>query len=218
MASRERSFVPAAGHDWLLPLYDPLWRLLDRRESIKTRLIEQTALRPGHRVLDLGCGTGALAVLVKQSEPAAEVTGVDPDPKALAVAARKARAAGKQIRFDEAFGDALPYSDASFDRVLSSFMFHHLGAEEKRATLSEVRRVLAPGGSLHLLDFAPRSDGGRGFVARLLHAHHVLADNRDQRIVEQMAEAGLADPREIDHRSILFGRIGYFRATLPVTA
>ncbi len=62
MARSERGFVPAAGHDWLLPLYDPIWRLLGSERTTKGQLIEQASLRPGHRVLDLGCGTGTLSV------------------------------------------------------------------------------------------------------------------------------------------------------------
>jgi ubiquinone/menaquinone biosynthesis C-methylase UbiE len=89
------------------------------------------------------------------------VVGLDPDPKALAIAKRKAQRAGLAIQLDQGFSDGLPYPDASFDRVFSSLMFHHLKAEEKAATLREVRRVLRPGGSLHLLDFGPPSGFSR---------------------------------------------------------
>ena len=124
-----RSFVPAAGHDWLLPLYDPLVRILGRESVLKGQLIEQADLDGCRRVLDLGCGTGTLAVLVKQAVPEAEVLGVDPDRKALAIGERKARKAGVEVRFQCAFGDALPYPDDHFDRVISSFMFDHLGPD-----------------------------------------------------------------------------------------
>jgi ubiquinone/menaquinone biosynthesis C-methylase UbiE len=92
---------------------------------------------------------------VKRLHPEAEVVGLDPDPKALARARRKTEAAGVAIRFDAGFANELPYPDASFDRVFSSLMFHHLEREAKLATLRELRRVIAPSGSLHLLDFGP---------------------------------------------------------------
>ncbi len=211
MASSERGFVPAAGHDWLLPLYDPLWRLLGSERTTKGQLIEQAGLRPGHRVLDLGCGTGTLSVWAKQNEPDAQVTGVDPDPKALRVADGKAREAGVSVRFDQGFGDALAYSDASFDRVLSSFMFHHLGPEEKRATLGEVRRVLAPQGSLHLLDFGPPKDGRRILLARVLHQGAHMHDNLTGRIPDLMRDAGFADTDQVADRNSLFGTVAYYK-------
>ena len=82
-------------------------------------------------MLDIGCGTGSLVVLVKRLFPDVEVVGLDPDEKALARAARKARRVGASIQFDRGFSDALDYPDASFDRVFSSFMFHHLERDEK---------------------------------------------------------------------------------------
>jgi hypothetical protein len=56
MTTTPRSFIPAFGHDWLLPLYDPLQWLLGG-DGLKRPLIEQAALAPGMRVLDIGCGT-----------------------------------------------------------------------------------------------------------------------------------------------------------------
>src|SRR5262245_2499174 len=75
-----RSFVPALGFDWLTPLYDPLIRLALREEAVKQRLVDQARIAPGMQVLDLGCGTGTLALLIKRSHPTARVVGLDVDP------------------------------------------------------------------------------------------------------------------------------------------
>src|SRR6266542_4474451 len=133
---RRRSYLPAAGHDWFLPLDEPFVKLLggDRARRV---LLDQAAVRPGHHVLDVGCGTGTFVVLVKRLHPNVEVIGLDPDPKALARATRKAEGEAVSIRFDQGFADRLPYSDASFDRVFSSFMFHHLPTDEKEPTFRE---------------------------------------------------------------------------------
>jgi ubiquinone/menaquinone biosynthesis C-methylase UbiE len=216
MGESRRAFIPAAGHDWLLPLYDPLLRLFGEG-SIKRALVEQARVEPDHRALDIGCGTGTLTVLIKQLHPSAEVVGLDPDARALTRATQKAERAGLSIRFDEGFSSELPYPDASFDRVFSSFMLHHLEREEKLSTLQEVRRVLRPGGSLHLLDFGePRGRLGR-LLSHVLHSGEQLHDNVEGRVPGLMRDAGLADVEEVSHRTVIVGSISYYRASHPAT-
>ena len=216
MASTRRSFIPAAGHDWLLPLYDPLQRWLVREESVKRPLIVQAAIEPGHRVLDIGCGTGTLTILIGRLHPSIQIVGLDPDSKALAIARRKAERAALDIQFDRGFSAELPYPQASFDRVFSSFMFHHLTRSEKLLTLGAVRRVLNPSGSLHLLDFGRPRDRWSRLLARHLHRGQHLRDNIEGRIPSLMSEAGFECPEEVGHRATLFGSISYYRAGQPV--
>jgi ubiquinone/menaquinone biosynthesis C-methylase UbiE len=210
MDQPERSYIPAAGQHWLLPLYDPLLWIL-RGDALKRPLIEQAAITSGFRVLDVGCGTGSLTVLIKRLHPQAEVVGLDPDSKALSIAKRKAERAGLSVEFDRGFADRLAYPDASFDRVFSSFMFHHLKRDEKSATLGEIRRVLKAGGSLHLLDFAPPRSFFSRAVGHLFHqAGHV--DNIAGRIPSLVDEAGFVDSEEVAHRDTFVGSIAYYRA------
>ena len=117
------------------------------------------------------------------------------------------------VQLDQGFSDELPYPDASFDRVFSSFMLHHLQAEEKEKTLREVRRVLKPGGSLRLLDFGGPESGQNGFLARLFHSNHTLKDNFDSRIIALMRQAGLSNPAVVERRATLFGKITYYQAS-----
>lgn len=208
-----RTYLPAAGHDWLLPLYDPFVRLLGG-DAVRRALLNQVALRPGHRVLDVGCGTGTLATMIKRLHPDVEVVGLDPDPKALAHARRKAARTALSIRFDQGFADELSYPEASFDRVLSSFMFHHLPPDEKGRMLRAARRVLKPGGEFHMLDFEGPEDGAQGFLAHILHSSDRLEDNSESRVLSLMTQAGLADPKKVGHRAMLFGHIAYYRTTV----
>jgi ubiquinone/menaquinone biosynthesis C-methylase UbiE len=206
-----RTYLPAAGYDWLLPLYDPCVKLLGI-DRFRSMLLDQAAIRPGYRILDIGCGTGTLAVTIKRRYPDVEVGGIDPDSNALERARRKARRANLSIQFDQGFSNDLPYPDVSFDRILSSFMFHHIEPGDKERTLAEVRRTLKPGGEFHLLDFGGSSEPS-GFLAHLFHSHSRLKDNFGGRILTLMAQAGLPNAQETAHRAALFGSIARYRAT-----
>jgi ubiquinone/menaquinone biosynthesis C-methylase UbiE len=122
--------------------------------------------------------------------PDAEVVGIDPDPLALERARRKAHRAGLPVHWDRGKAGELPYADESVDRVLSAFMFHHLDDAEKKSALAEVRRVLRPGGQLHLVDMAGHHHGRAG--RRMLRNEH-LRDNAGEGIPKRMREAGLTD-------------------------
>jgi ubiquinone/menaquinone biosynthesis C-methylase UbiE len=209
-----RDFVPAAGHDWLLPLYDPVQRLLGA-DAVRQQMLERAELAPGQLVLEIGCGTGSLLLQLAATRPGLELVGLDPDPKALARARRKCERRGLRVQLDAGFADALPYPAAHFDRVFSSFMFHHLDAPVKRSTLTEVRRVLRPGGSLHLLDFGGPAGHSGGRLAKLLHTADHLRDNFEGRIGALMGEAGLESPGEVGHRATWFGRVTHYVGRAP---
>jgi ubiquinone/menaquinone biosynthesis C-methylase UbiE len=213
MDAAERSYIPALGKRWLLPLYDPFLWLLGA-DKAKRPLIEQGGIKSGFRVLDIGCGTGSMAVMIKRMHPTAEVVGIDPDPLALSVAERKTRRAGLSVEFDRGFADHMPYADASFDRVFSSFMFHHLAPDEKTATLVEIRRVLKAGGSLHLLDFVREHSVHSKTAAhgQLVHRGGAVAERIESRMTALMDEAGLVDARQVLRGKIFFGPIAYYRA------
>ncbi len=211
-----RTYLPAAGRDVFLPFYDLVTSLLgaDRARAV---LLEYAPLHDGDTVLDVGCGTGTLAVLLKQRHPGVEVTALDPDPKALARAQRKAERAGAKVCFELGFGDEIKHSVASFDLVVSSFMFHHLDPDQKAGALREVRRVLKPGGRLLLLDFDVSEDAAHHGFQRMFHSHARLSDNSEGRILELMKAAGFKEAARVGARSLIFGlaRAGYYRAVAP---
>ena len=216
MSKDQRSYLPAAGRDLFLPAYDLTARVLgaDRARQV---LLDQMHFRGEEHILDIGCGTGTFAVLLKRRFPSAQIIGVDPDPKAITRAKRKAEQAGVSLRFDQGFADALEYPAETFDMVFSSFMFHHLDGNNREKTLREVVRVLKPGGTFYLLDFERSESGsGHGFF-RLFHAHERMQDNSESRILALMDEAGFADRKKIGTRPVLFGlaRAAYFQAVAP---
>lgn len=208
----QREFLPAAGRDVFLPLYDPLVSLMGFGRAIQ-ELISQANIEHDPAVLDVGCGTGTLIVMLKRQYPAVEVTGLDPDSKALRRAGKKTRRAGVSVQLDHGFADELPYDDRSFDRVFSSFMFHHLDEQERERTSREVSRVLKPGGSFHLLDFVT-DDAAHGFFERLIGGHALMKTNTNERILQLLSRSGFTNVTKVKERSMLFGlmRTSYFRA------
>jgi|SRR5688572_5233245 len=135
MTQQDPKYIPALSFKVLTPLYDTFFKLTMQEEGFKRRLIEQAQIRPSHRVLDLGCGTGTLTVMIKEAHPDSEVTGLDGDPQILEIARQKAAQAGTSINFDEGMAYRLPYPDASFDRVLSSIRHVQVQAETSLAKL-----------------------------------------------------------------------------------
>jgi ubiquinone/menaquinone biosynthesis C-methylase UbiE len=150
--TRER-LNPALSYHVLTPLYDPIMQLLLREKTWKRRLIAAASLRKGEQVLDLGCGTGTLSVMLKQQHPQTTVVGLDADPEVLALARKKLASAHLEVMLDEGRATALPYPDTSFDCVVSSLLFHHLNEEQTRRTAQEVIRVLRPGGRFLVADW-----------------------------------------------------------------
>ena len=208
VSKSRRSYLPAAGIDLFLPFYDPFVKLLGS-DRVRRRLLDEARIRPGDDVLDVGCGTGTLAVLAKRLHPEARVVGLDPDPKALARAERKVANEKLSIRLDQGYSDRLPYDDASFDRVFSSLMFHHLTAEDKEPTLREVHRVLRPGGSLHLVDFGGPGEG-HGLLLKLFHWSHDFADNAEAHILDLMKRAGFVQAKPPGYETMLVGRVIFY--------
>ena len=207
-------YIPAAGHDRFLRFYDPLTRLLGA-ERVRARLLDAARVQAGEEVLDLGCGTGALSLQLKERQPDAQVTGLDPDPKALALARKKAQAAGVEIEWREGYAGRAPFPAHSFDRVVSSLMIHHLRSQEKRDAFRDVKRLLRAGGAFFLLDFGPaRNLFDRGLTA-VFHHDERMADNLGGRLPEWLREAGFDDVREVESLRTLFGRVSLYSALAP---
>jgi len=208
----QREFLPAAGRDMFLPLYDPIVSVMGF-DSARRELISCANIEPSHRVLDIGCGTGTLVVKLKRQYGTAQVVGLDPDPRALRRARLKAVRADVSVQLDQGFANELPYKRWSFDRIFSSFMFHHLDKQERENMLREVLRTLKPGGSFHFVDFIV-DDASHGFLDRLFRSHAQMKDNSDERIRDLMSHAGFRNPVKVKEGNMLFGllRTAYYQA------
>lgn len=215
--SHHHHFIPGMGHPALTPFYDSFARLVARETTFKRRLVERLGLRAGQRVLDIGCGTGTLAILIARARPDVAVTALDPDDEMLARARKKAEAAGVAVDFTNGSATELPFPDGTFDRVTSTLMAHHLPTTAKEQMFAEVRRVLKPAGELHLVDIGP----ARSAVARALQGllrPHVLDDNLDGKLPAMMSAAGLVDVSEEDRVVIVLGPLVFWRARRAATS
>jgi ubiquinone/menaquinone biosynthesis C-methylase UbiE len=214
----ERKFLPALRWKALTPAFDTVVRITAREHAIKQRLLDQAAVRPGDSVLDLGSGTGTLALWLKQRCPEAGVMGLDADPDVLALARRKAAAARCDIEFVEGFSTELPFPPDSFDTVLSTLFFHHLTGADKRGTLAEVVRVLKPSGQLHVADWGKPSDPAMAalfYSVRLLDGFEVTADNVRGALPALFEESGLEDARERNRLRTALGTLALYSARKP---
>lgn len=133
--------------------YDPITQyVLPPNESwVRKELIERIRCHP-RRILDLGCGTGSTTLLLKKAFPQAEVIGLDLSPYMLVVAEDKARQAGQAIQFKQANAEQTGFTDASFDLVTASLLFHETPPLVSCNILQEAFRLLKPGGEVLILD------------------------------------------------------------------
>jgi ubiquinone/menaquinone biosynthesis C-methylase UbiE len=203
-------YIPALSFKWLTPLYDPLLKWVMREETFKRKLIQQANIKPKMKVLDLGCGTGTLTVMLKHVHPEAEVTGMDGDPQVLDIAREKSR--GTDIRWDEGLASSLPYPDSVFDRVVTSLVIHHLITDDKRRAFKEIFRVLKPNGELHVLDFGPPHSSFTRFMATYMRRLEETADNFNGQIPLFVTEAGFGEVKEAQNFVSIFGPLSMLRA------
>ena len=211
-------YLPALRFPALTRLYDPVVGLTSRERRFKELLVDQAAPEAGQRILDLGCGTGTLAIQVKQRQPDADVVGLDADPAMLSQAREKAGRAGVELTLTEGMSNELPFEDGSFDRVLSTLFFHHLDPEPKRQTAREIARVLRKGGELHVADWGRPSDPVMAVAflgIRLLDGFENTAENARGELPAIFEEAGLERAEQTDRLRTVLGTLALYRAERP---
>lgn len=154
---RERGFLPGMGKPWLLPFYDVFSRYSGVR-PLHDRVAALAGVVSGESVLDVGCGTANLSLAVLRAQPAARVTGLDPDAAALRTASRKASRRRVPLTLVQGFADRLPTDDGSLDHIVSALALHHVPSDAQTRFGREAFRALRSGGKITIVDFD--SSGG----------------------------------------------------------
>lgn len=219
MSKKRSQFIPALRYDWLTRLYDPIIRLTTRETAFKRRLVDIAHIQTGHRILDLGCGTGTLALLIQKTHADTEVFGVDADLNVLTIAQGKVVGSDSPLLLIAGLVFELPYPANQFDRIVSTLLFHHLTQEAKQRTLQETLRVLKPGGQLCVADWGKPTNRFMRmlfFLVQLLDGFTTTTDNMKGMLPELMRDTGFAEVHEVDHLNTLFGTLRLTIAVKPL--
>ena len=215
----DQDFVPALGWRALTPFYDAVIRTLTRESVWRAELVNQIGPKPRERVLDVGCGTGTLAVLLKQAQPSAQIIGLDPDPEVLDRAAAKARKAGVEIEWRQGFARDAASLGMRFDKAVSSFVFHQVPLAEKETGISAMAASVRAGGEVFIADFARQRSRLMqrlfGIVGRVdgLANTKPNAEGALERIIGSI-DADAAVPKRVVRTPL--GEISLFRWRKPV--
>ena len=205
------------GRPGLTSLYGSVVKLTTRENVVKQALLAQSGLRQGQQVLDLGCGLGTLAKAAARKHAGVRVVGLDGDPAILRLG-RTFNGEPGGVELLQGFSQALPFPRHSFDVVLSSLFFHHLMPEAKAATLAEVRRILRPGGQLHIADWGAATGAITRALFRPVQAldgQANTADHVEGRIPRYLQDAGFQNVRIERTFLTMFGNLSLFSCRTP---
>lgn len=212
---KSSEYIPALRYHFLTPIYDVFIKLVVPEKKVKTQTVELAQLKPDDNVLDFGCGTGTLLQLLKEKYPDVECAGIDNDPRMLKVA--KERLLGiPKVQLVEYAGHSLPFTDNSFNAVVSTWVFHHLTNEQKTQAFTEIHRVLKPNGKLVVADWGKPQNGLMKllfFILQIVDNFETTQINLEGRLPEFMQAVDLRNVEIVGNQSTLLGTLTYYTAS-----
>jgi ubiquinone/menaquinone biosynthesis C-methylase UbiE len=215
----ERSFTPALGHHALTPFYDMAIRLLTSERIWRTILVEQIALAAGDRLIDVGCGTGSLLAALHKSCLEAELFGIEPDPRVLAVSKARFPETEASVLWHNGFIHNLKLPAGWVpNKIVSSLVFHQVPLAEKATLLDAILELLAPGGEFFLADYMTQESAlMRGLFRVTVQCLDGLKDTRPnaEGVLEVLLCERFPDTVRVRQIHTPTGTISIWRATKP---
>lgn len=203
-------YIPALRYDFLTPFYDGFISFFIAEKRIKKKVIAFTEISENDRVLDFGCGTGTLCRMISEVPVKIELVGVDTDMKILEIAKRKKVGNFELVQYN---GETLPFENDSFDKIIVTWVFHHLAIDQKIQAINEIHRTLKPGGKLVIADWGKPI----GLVQKTLFTIVQLVDNfktfklhRKGQFPDLIKSKGFPDLKELGHEKTIFGTLYYW--------
>ncbi len=185
---------------WFYDTFTNFLMLGQRNKAIRATL-DMIQIQPQDSILDVGCGTGTMALLAKNDYPTISVHGLDAGEEMIAFARQKAARRGADVDFRQGLAQELSYPDASFEVVINSLVMHHLPPEVKDQAAAEIYRVLKPGGRLLIVEFEPPRSALFRFFLSLLVGPMTGIDN--SYLVPLLVSAGFTQVSGGSARSML---------------
>ncbi|OBF79993.1 methyltransferase type 11 [Mycobacterium sp. 852002-51163_SCH5372311] len=224
-----QSFTPAAGNPKWTRYYDTTVALLTREQRWRSATVRQLRPEPGDVIVDVGCGTASLAILMKRCQPGARIIGVDPDPQVLAIARAKVRKAGldveaieaiEAIEFVQGMGDkaAELVGPGTATKTVSSLVLHQCPVPMKLAIITNMFNLLRPGGELVITDFGLQRSALMRLGFRIVQRVDGKADtqpNADGILPELIKRAGFVDVTEASVIPTVSGSLSIYHARRP---
>lgn len=218
---KNTDFTPALGLPGLTGSYDLAIRLLTRETVWRGELLRQVAPRDRETIVDVGCGTGTFAMMLKRAAPGARIIGLDPDLAVLGLAAKKAQEAGLKIEWRQGFARDAADSCGQLDKAVSSLVFHQVPLPGKQEGVAAMFASVRPGGEVHIVDYARQ----RSVLMRLLFRLTVQsldgvgdtqpnADGALERILFEQTGSVVAPEIVVN---TVTGTLSFFKAVKPAT-
>ncbi len=158
-------------------------------------VVEMAGIKPGDKVLDVGCGTGNLTMTAKKyAGENGTVVGIDASPEMIETARKKATRAGSNTQFEVGLIEKIPFPDGTFDAVINRLMVHHLPDDLKRQAFVDVLRVLKPGGLFFIADFNRPKNPILAHLSMIMVGHR-MAQTNTWALPAMLTEAGFVEVR-----------------------